>query len=183
MANCFSKEVQVAIATVPWHMMDHAYGNAADAPQELSNLFSEDEVLSGNAYYDWMLSAVFHQYTLYSATPPVVHIVILMFKTMDLKTLLVSEENAAVLLLDWLASCSVSWQRNPEVAAELRMGWGIYEQFSQTDTQELKVIAQKLLAWCEKYDCHKAGLSPWGAFKLALRLRRYRRRFLQLEIA
>lgn len=57
-----------------WAGLGHAYGSAADAPEQLLNLLSENAEACGNAlaYLD---AAVLHQYTVYSSTAPAVRFV------------------------------------------------------------------------------------------------------------
>jgi len=61
---------------VPWQLLSHAYGSAIDVPQILIDLESDDEDIRDDAIYGGLWSAVFHQYTLYSATPYTIPFVI-----------------------------------------------------------------------------------------------------------
>jgi hypothetical protein len=57
------------IDSLPWKEVTHAYGNAGDAPSELRRLLSDDEDERMDAICGFLLSSVFHQYSIYSATP------------------------------------------------------------------------------------------------------------------
>ncbi|MEV2278655.1 hypothetical protein AB0I72_24015 [Nocardiopsis sp. NPDC049922] len=57
------------LRTTDWAQTFHAYGSAADAPEGLSTLLRDDpDALSKGLYY--FNSAILHQGTVYTATPP-----------------------------------------------------------------------------------------------------------------
>lgn len=53
---------------VDWASLDHAYGSAEDVPQTLRHAVSEDDDVAGDAL-EHLFGTVYHQGTLYSATP------------------------------------------------------------------------------------------------------------------
>ena len=143
-----STEVKQTIIRIPWGELSHAYGVASDAPQELENLFSDEEVKSSNAYYDWLLSAVFHQYTLYSATYGTIRVVIAMLKTMNVSELEIDEQRADRLLLDWLYICAESSNSYPDVQKELLDGKFMYRKFTDSEDVKVSELATALVNWC-----------------------------------
>lgn len=71
------EKVRGSLATVPWDRLAHAYHGAWDAPQNLevflSSTASNDEL---SASIDWMWASILHQGSIYSATTPVLWILI-----------------------------------------------------------------------------------------------------------
>ena len=71
------EEVRRSIATVPWERLAHAYHRAWDAPEHLAIFISStasDEAL--NKSIDWMWGSILHQGSIYSASTPVLWILI-----------------------------------------------------------------------------------------------------------
>ncbi len=71
------EEVRRSIATVPWERLAHAYHGAWDAPEHLAIFVSStasDEAL--NKSIDWMWGSILHQGSIYSASTPVLWILI-----------------------------------------------------------------------------------------------------------
>jgi hypothetical protein len=69
--------VRRSIATVPWERLAHAYHGAWDAPEHLDIFVSRtapDEAL--NKSIDWMWGSILHQGSIYSASAPVLWILI-----------------------------------------------------------------------------------------------------------
>lgn len=143
-----SEEVKSTIRQIPWGSLSHAYGLALDAPQELENLFSEDEVVSGNAYYDWLYSAVLHQCTMYSASYGAVRVVIGMLNTMNVSRLEIDEVRADRQLLTWLYSCAESSKPYPDVEKEISLGFSTYQKFIMSDCEKVHELATSLIKWC-----------------------------------
>ncbi|PSL54053.1 hypothetical protein B0I31_107107 [Saccharothrix carnea] len=56
------------IDDVDWASLDHAYGSAEDVPQTLRHAVSEDDEVAGEAL-EHLFGSIYHQGTLYSATP------------------------------------------------------------------------------------------------------------------
>jgi hypothetical protein len=71
------EEVRRSIATVPWERLAHAYHGAWDAPENLEIFVrstASDEAL--NKSIDWMWGSILHQGSIYSASTPVLWILI-----------------------------------------------------------------------------------------------------------
>src|SRR5687767_5201489 len=71
------EEVRRSIATVPWDRLAHAYHGAWDAPEHLAIFVSStasNETL--NKSIDWMWGSILHQGSIYSASTPVLWILI-----------------------------------------------------------------------------------------------------------
>lgn len=56
-----------AIDAINWEILEHAYGSAADVPQDLKHLFGADEEAAKNAIYTFW-GNIYHQGTIYEAT-------------------------------------------------------------------------------------------------------------------
>jgi len=56
------------IENIDWANLEHAYGSAADVPNDIKNLASPDEKLRDKALYN-LYGNIFHQGTRYEATP------------------------------------------------------------------------------------------------------------------
>ncbi|GAA4590564.1 hypothetical protein GCM10023194_47680 [Planotetraspora phitsanulokensis] len=56
------------IDDIDWASLGHAYGSAADVPQTLRDAVGQDEELAGEAT-EHLFGSIYHQGTLYSATP------------------------------------------------------------------------------------------------------------------
>jgi hypothetical protein len=66
--------LRVALLQVDWNSLDHAYGPAADAPEQLLALVGDDlEARSGAVGY--LDAAMLHQGSVYSGTAPFIRIV------------------------------------------------------------------------------------------------------------
>jgi hypothetical protein len=71
------ERVRRSIATVPWERLAHAYHGASDAPANLEVFLSStasNEELRGSI--DWMWASILHQGSIYSASTPVLWILI-----------------------------------------------------------------------------------------------------------
>lgn len=71
------EKIRRVIPTVPWERLAHAYHGASDAPENLEVFLSstaESEELS--AAIEWMWVSVLHQGSVYSASPPVLWILV-----------------------------------------------------------------------------------------------------------
>ena len=71
------EEVHRSIATVPWERLAHAYHGASDAPENLEVFLSStasNEKLSESI--KWMWASILHQGSIYSASTPVLWILI-----------------------------------------------------------------------------------------------------------
>lgn len=75
------------IDSLPWKEVTHAYGNAGDAPSELRRLLSDDEDERMDAICGFLLSSVFHQYSIYPATPYAMVSVIRILESGEINTL------------------------------------------------------------------------------------------------
>lgn len=122
-------KVEDVINNIPWSKYSHAYGDATDAPTELLNLLSEDEVLSCNAFYDWLYGAVFHQYTLYSATPFAIEVVLAILRYEDLRDKTINDLPTEDMLIEWLHSCLESSSEHENVVEALSKGKDVYERY------------------------------------------------------
>ncbi len=56
------------IDKIDWANLKHAYGSAADVPNDIRNLINPDENVRGKAIYN-LYGNIFHQGTRYEATP------------------------------------------------------------------------------------------------------------------
>lgn len=61
--------IRAKLASIPWDELRHAYGIAADAPRWIEDLASADSEQRLEAINEFLYSSVYHQSSLYSATP------------------------------------------------------------------------------------------------------------------
>lgn len=75
------------IDSLPWQEVTHAYGSAGDAPAELRRLLSDDEDERMDAICGFLLSSVFHQHSIYPATPYAIASVVRILESNTVNTL------------------------------------------------------------------------------------------------
>jgi hypothetical protein len=136
------------IAKMPWSRLCHAYGRATDAPRAFKDLLGQDQDARDEVYYDWLYSAVFHQYTMYSATPSAIRAVLYILENEDLTDLEVMGRPLGLCLLEWLYSCARSSQGMRRVQAALREGRACYEAYVSNRDQETADLAESLIEFC-----------------------------------
>lgn len=71
------ERIRKSVATVPWPRLAHAYHGASDAPAQLEiflNSTASTEALKGSV--EWLWASVLHQGTVYSASTPILWILI-----------------------------------------------------------------------------------------------------------
>lgn len=97
-----------------WAELDHAYGSASDAPEQLRNLLSEDDEACGNAL-GYLDGALLHQGSVYSATSPAAAFVAAILDDPRVSLLCESalpwddrERPLRAALLEWLGSLAES---------------------------------------------------------------------------
>jgi hypothetical protein len=84
------EKVRRSVATVPWNRLAHAYHGASDAPAKLESLLAEDTACEDAI--DWLSNSILHQGSVYSASTPVIWIL------MDLLSAWPTHPHAASLL-------------------------------------------------------------------------------------
>ncbi|ATE53278.1 MULTISPECIES: hypothetical protein [Actinosynnema] len=96
--------IHAFIAETPWSTLFHAYGSASDTPEHLRALVDGGDI---RAALDHLSSAVVHQGTVWSATPPALAVVGAVLAQGDLsqatvrRLLAVVDEATSALELDW----------------------------------------------------------------------------------
>ena len=132
------------IDSINWTELEHAYGNASDAPQHLRNLFNaEDEFPLSEAVYGFLHSSACHQYTTYSCTPYVVRCVLYLLNKKEVGCDLMHD------VVGFVDACSGSAKEEPELAQEILAGASLYEQFAGHSDPRVSKRAKSLVAFCE----------------------------------
>lgn len=137
------------IAGHQWGDFNHAYGDASDAPKALMSLVGSDEISRENVYYDFLNGAVLHQGTSYTATPPVISVVIHILLHENLDHLQVLDVPLRTRLLSWLNSCAKYAGVIEEVKQGLLEGRACYERHTKSEDGDAARIARELLEFCE----------------------------------
>lgn len=136
------------IGRVEWGKLEHAYGRATDAPRWLRALAGDVEAERDEAVAGFLLSSVFHQYTLYSATPHVIRFVIELLQYPDVCARPALGAPLKRELLGFLRACSSCSRGVPDVESALRAGATTYTQFSHDRDEATAEAASVLAAFC-----------------------------------
>lgn len=132
------------IDSIDWTGLQHAYGNASDAPEHLRNLFnSEEEFPLSEAVYGFLHSSACHQYTTYSCTPYVVRCVLYLLSKKEVGCGLMHG------VVGFVDACSVSARCQPELAREILAGADLYKQFAGHRDARVAERAKALVEFCE----------------------------------
>jgi hypothetical protein len=134
---------------VDWGNLEHAYGRATDAPRWLAALASEDEDEREEAVGGFLNSSVFHQYTLYSATPHVIPFVIELLQYPDVCRRPAFGGPLKRELLNFLRACSSCCRGVPDVEASLLAGAPAYRRFCDDEDEASASVAKTLIAFCD----------------------------------
>jgi hypothetical protein len=143
---------------IPWREVTHAYGVATDAPGWIRAFDSDDPDMRSDAIYGFLYSSVFHQYTLYPATPFVVPFVIEALQSPSV----CSRDNGMgdpmkLDLLGFVQSCAERGQRGilgvphpqaPTIEAAVLSGAEVYLSFLSDDNPKVVDVARWLHGWC-----------------------------------
>jgi len=70
--------------SVPWSELNHAYGEASDVPEMLRDLASPKKAVRDEAVYE-MFGNIWHQGTVYSATPPSIPFLLELLRSLEVK--------------------------------------------------------------------------------------------------
>ena len=147
-----------SVETIPWAQVSHAYGKATDAPKWIRAFNSPDdnERMETINYFLW--SSVFHQYTLYTATPFVIPFVIEALYSPS-----VSDRDDGMgrpmkcELMHFLYLCARGGQKAiygkpfpdaPTVEKAIVAGLHLYERYANDSDARVKTDAIWLIAFC-----------------------------------
>jgi hypothetical protein len=150
------------IETIDWSKLSHAYGKASDTPSELRKLLSHDADDRTDAIHDFLLSSLWHQGSMYSATPVAIPFVIELLRTPSIEDIDDgSDGNMLRHLLNFLLCCAghkLSWHRahtskDPlyqDVRGAIIAGFETYQtiQMSTSDPNSQKLI-RDLIQYCK----------------------------------
>ncbi|WP_050029644.1 hypothetical protein [Verrucomicrobium sp. BvORR034] len=141
---------------IPWASLHHAYGVATDAPTWIRALDSESEDDRTEAIGHFLWSSVFHQSTLYSATPYVIPFVI---EALGCPNLASRADGLGKPmkheLMRFLQCCAKAGEPEgrdagtPTVANAVREGKKTYVRYLEDSDPGMRDTAQWLLKFCE----------------------------------
>ncbi len=148
------------IDSLPWSEVAHAYGVATDAPRKLRCLISADVDEREEAVNGFLYSSIFHQYTLYSATPFVMQSVIKLLEWRDLPNQAGSTcvGSIAYELIHFIRMCAECGQRSvdgvlhpsaPTIEDVARSGLDTYRKYATHEEADVRAEADALLTWVE----------------------------------
>ncbi len=148
------------IDSLPWSEVAHAYGVATDAPSQLRCLISADVDEREDAVHGFLYSSVFHQYSLYSATPFVMQSVLKLLEWHDLPKQAGSTcvGSIAYELLHFIRMCAECGQRSvqgpphasaPTIENVARSGLEAYRKYATHEEANVRAEANALLTWVE----------------------------------
>jgi hypothetical protein len=145
------------IDSLPWEEVSHAYGTAIDGPVELRKLLSEDEDERQDAINGFLYSAVYHQYSVFPATPFAVASVINILEEGVVNDLTAGMGNTmASELLHFVRICAEEGQAKIEgkphplapTIEDVTMGGALlYQVFSNDKNPKVRARGTELLAW------------------------------------
>jgi hypothetical protein len=145
------------IDTLPWEEVSHAYGSASDGPVELRRLLSSDEGERQDAINGFLYSSVYHQYSVFTATPFVVASVIKILEEGVVNDLPAGTgETMASELLHFVRLCAEEGHARIEgrphpltpTIEEMAMGAAsLYQAFSNDANPKVRARATELIAW------------------------------------
>lgn len=149
------EEVRSCIASIPWDRLAHAYHGAWDAPAKL-NIFLDSAASekSVNEAIGWMWSSILHQGSIYSASPPLLWILL------DLITAQPNHSDSAAILrgiqtvteaVDYFHDDSDEKERSPLL--KNKPGEPVYE------------------VWCERSLPHSSDVEDDEAYFVASQVR------------
>jgi hypothetical protein len=161
------------IDQVPWKKLRHCRGSAADVPQILRNLTSEDKDIVDEAVNEGLWDKLCNQYTLYEASPYVIPFLLELLRDghldgkktrADVLSYLAicgsgadrGKHRKTIPLLDWLRSLLPSHSQDLYMREQLLKGKEVYRRFAQDKNCEVQWHANQLLEWCG---------APWGRFE------------------
>ncbi|WP_038166238.1 hypothetical protein [Verrucomicrobium sp. BvORR106] len=147
---------------IPWASLRHAYGAATDAPTWIRALDSKKEEDRTEAICHFLWSSVFHQHTLYSATPYVIPFVIEALGCLELA----DRDNGLGKpmkheMMKYLRCCAKAGEPEgisagaPTVENAIRDGRETFLAYRDDPDQILRDTTQWLLKFCE------IGRGPW----------------------
>lgn len=149
------------VDSLPWKETTHAYGNAGDSPKQLRRLLSEDEDERMDAILGFLLSSVFHQCSIYPATPLSVISVIKILELGLINELSPGTEHdtMASALLDFIQLCLDRGQKNidnphpkvPTIEEATASGLILYEQMRQDPDPTVSSRAEALSLWVKNH--------------------------------
>jgi hypothetical protein len=148
------------IDSLPWSEVAHAYGVATEAPSQLRCLISADVEEREEAVIDFLYSSVFHQYSLYSATPFVMQSVLKLLEWQDMPQQAGSTcvGSIAYELLHFIRMCAECGQRSvegvlhpaaPIIEDVARSGLDTYRRYATHEEANVRAEANALLTWVE----------------------------------
>ena len=168
--NCMASEALEFIDSLPWQEVTHAYGNAGDAPTELRRLLSDDEDERMDAICGFLLSSVFHQYSIYPATPYAIASVIRILESGAINALDSGMgDSMASQLLHFIRICAERGQASiegtphllaPTIEDATASGRQLYEVMSKDACPKVRAEAEALLGSVAKNQGAEQGVDP-----------------------
>ncbi|WP_299775943.1 hypothetical protein [uncultured Pseudoteredinibacter sp.] len=140
------------IDSIDWGSMQHAYGEASNAPAEIANLLSKDEDKRDDAVYGFLYSSAYHQGTIYSCTPSVMRCVIHIIRNEGITSLETIGKPLIQELLGFLNACAFTWRFEPDIASAAFEGRDLYREYIDHPDRKTSAHAQELLKICEQYE-------------------------------
>jgi len=148
------------IDSLPWSEVAHAYGVATDAPGQLRCLISADVDEREDAVHGFLYSSIFHQYSLYSATPFVMLSVLKILEWHDIPKQAGGTciGSIAYELLHFIRICAECGQRSvqglphpssPTIENVVRSGLETYRKYASHEEAVVRAEADALLIWVE----------------------------------
>lgn len=152
------------LESISWRKLRHAYGPADDAPRWIRALNSEVEDDRTEAINHFLWSSVFHQYTVYTATPFVIPFVV---EALESATLAERDDGMGHPmkreLIHFIRLCAESGQRSVQgweawpaprgstIEEAVRAGRRIYASYSDDAESRVRTDAAWLLNFCDAH--------------------------------
>ncbi len=133
----------------PWAELQHAYGNAANAPQCLFDLMGDDEDKRDDAWGDFLFSSAVHQYTTYTCTPAVVLCALHMIEHEPIDGIEAVGHPLKLELLQFIGACRYGAQRDATLKQNILSGESSYQKLANDPHTGIAQAAQKLVDYCQ----------------------------------
>ncbi|MCX7553642.1 hypothetical protein OS175_07105 [Marinicella sp. S1101] len=135
----------------PWDKVEHAYGQATDSPEYLTNLINEkDEFLDAreDAINDFLYARPWHQYTVYSSTPYAVKCVHYIIENVDVSSFYVGKSPLLFDLIHFVNLCTHAAQNDEKLKNTIIDGKEIYKRFQNHPNQGVREKSAELVVFC-----------------------------------
>lgn len=129
-----------------WEDLQQAYGSAEKAPDRLADLMCKDDDLREGAINDFLFSQICHQYTTYSATPPVVKCVIYILNNHDFE-----DEETLADILGFIEACTHNAKSDFLLRKEILAGETCYQRYAQHPANNVREYSEQLVHFSSGY--------------------------------